>query len=391
MGNALSREYAAYIKLVELALASSTPLSLGGYDTLSSRHLSRGEIKEPLRTQSIKGVIRWWTRAIIAGVLYTKGLNGKKLINDTIKYSSLVWGSSAKGASGLKIHSQLESMQPLTSKEKNMLSSHSRLILIGLSKRKKESKGDPAALFKKIRGTLTLEKAVWSTLPSQAIRLGVYSLVLSFTLGCLGKASRRGLGCFDINVIDSNQHICSLANKAMIGEPIDLIKTTIQTAKELTDTRDKVDSYKLPSIPAIARGVFRLYRCQLGRLAPLEASVLFSQCITRKHRRDKLVTRKIAWILGLPRSQKGTGYEPKERDVERRASPIIFSVHNKWGYMSVFYSSDWPSRIIWRSRKSHITLSITDNLIRDALDTAVSVILDCMKRRGLECEEVNLW
>jgi len=53
----------------------------------------------------------------------------------------------------------------------------------------------------------------------------------------------------------------------------------------------------------------------------------------------------IAWILGMPRSQRGTGYFDG-----RRASPLIFAVHQKYALSTMFISSDWPSQVEWRGR-----------------------------------------
>ena len=378
---------AAYTKLVELSLTSSTPLSLGGYDTLPSRRLGAGEVPEPLRTQSVKGAVRWWTRALIAGALYNGGLNGKRLISRTLDLSGLVWGSSSKGSSGLRVRTRLDSIQRISYGEASLLSRHPRFILLKLGGRRLR----PEELFRKIRGSIILEKAVWSRLTSNAWLLGVYSLALSLTLGCLGKASRRGLGCFNISVSEGSPGMRSLVYKAMTGSPEELVKASFRTATQLAGMGSSVGSQALPSIPAIAPQVFRLFRCRLSGGGPLGAAVQFSRCTTRSHRGDGLVARRMAWILGLPRSQKGTGYTPRDPGVDRRASPIIFSVHNAWAYMSVFYSRDWPSRIRWRGSGTETTLDIDDDVIRQALDAAIDALQACMEKNDLHCEEVRRW
>ena len=378
---------AAYTKLIELSLASSTPLSLGGYDTLPSRRLGAGEVPEPLRTQSVKGAIRWWTRALIAGALYAKGLNGNELISSTLDFSGLVWGSSNKGSSGLRVRTRLDSVQRISRGEASLLSRHPRYKLMALGGRWLS----PDALFRKIRGSITLEKAVWSQLPGNAWILGVYSLALTLTLGCLGKASRRGLGCFNITVSEGSPRMRSLVRTAMTGSPEELVRASHGASMQLVGASSNRGSQALPPVPAIAPEVFRLFRCRVGREGPLDASLKFSECTTRSYRRDGLAAKKRAWILGLPRSQRGTGYTPDDRGVNRRASPIIFSVHNAWAYMSTFYSGDWPSKIRWRGSGARATLRIDDDEIRQAIDTAIDVLLACMEKRGYQCEEVRLW
>ena len=376
-----------YTKLLEITLASSTPISLGGYDTLPARRLGQAVLTEPFRTQSLRGVARWWSRSLIAGILYAGGLNGERLVRRVLDYSGLLWGSSFRGVSGLRFKTRLESLQRLSRADERALSQHSRVRLLGLGRRGLSLE----ALFKRIRGSLILEKATWTSLPAHAIYTAIYSLLLSFVLGCLGKGSRRGLGCFDLRVVEGNPEVRSLTEYALSGRPERLIRAAIGSARNLVGSSSVMEYSRLPSIPAIAKGVFRLYRCRIDGRRPLEVAVMFSKCVVRGYRRDGLARRRQAWILGLPRSQRRTGYFINDRGVERRASPIMLAVHGGWAYMSVFYSRDWPSRLTWRGLRGDSSITVSDSTIRDALNAAVEAIISCLSRSGIHCEEVELW
>ncbi|WP_054853616.1 hypothetical protein [Vulcanisaeta distributa] len=64
---------------------------------------------------------------------------------------------------------------------------------------------------------------------------------------------------------------------------------------------------------------------------------------------DDLRNRLEAWVLGLPREQRGgTGYIMRG-NVTRRASPMLLAVHSKQSYLAVFISADWPRELTWRA------------------------------------------
>jgi CRISPR-associated protein Cmr1 len=60
---------------------------------------------------------------------------------------------------------------------------------------------------------------------------------------------------------------------------------------------------------------------------------------------DTITSKRLAWFLGLPREQRGTGYIS---NVNRRASPIHLAVHGGRALFTFFLSSDWPTEIKWK-------------------------------------------
>lgn len=58
-----------------------------------------------------------------------------------------------------------------------------------------------------------------------------------------------------------------------------------------------------------------------------------------------------AWILGLPRFQRDTGYKIEEKGVERRVSPLLYSFLNENILIaSIIASRDWPRLLLWKGR-----------------------------------------
>ena len=326
---------------------SSTPVSIGGYDKKVQRKISTNrEIVEDLRTQSLRGVFRWWTRAFLSGVLFQLGFNEKNLIEAVTKLSSNIWGG-VQGTTWLQVNS-------FVNKIEKPYDWPFRL---------------PRNLFRNVKGFILLNKAEWSPLEEDYVRLATLSVITSFLLGCFGKRSRKGLGCFDIHVIWSPMRdVLEITKKVFNSDSIqDLVRYTFNVAKHIVHKSygNLESSSDLPPIPSISPGVFRIYRCHLNR-EPIFASNLFVSCMkdaamkSRSHRRN--------WILGLPR-------RGEEGLKSRRPSPIIFSAHKGRGYISVFYSSDWPEQI-----------DLDPANIREVMNEFVKDLLKCLRTHNLNCE-----
>ncbi len=64
--------------------------------------------------------------------------------------------------------------------------------------------------------------------------------------------------------------------------------------------------------------------------------------------KDDLRLRLMAWILGLPREQRGgTGYEITSGSDRRASPPMLLAVHGKTSYLTVLTSADWPRKLMW--------------------------------------------
>ena len=359
--------------LARLRLVSSTPLLLGGYDTYTRRSIRGVGITEPLRTQSLKGLIRWWSRTLIAGALSRQG-SRRDFLRRVASYSGLVWGSAEKGTSSLMLRVVGEELSSCPNRVWNRLfREHQRLRLLSIGRRflHKDSYCSMA------KGDVILATRAGYEVDSAVVSFAIYSLMLSLLLGCLGKGSRRGLGCFDIRGVELSPHYRRIL-QGLPDRVVDLIRDALDAARDIMRSGSKgPSSGMLPPIPSIAPGVFRLFVCR-DVDDPVDLSIKFSRCVTRQYRRlrgsDPLRQRLLAWILGLPRQQRGTGYRAQ---VDRRASPIILSSHRGYAFISAFYSGDWPNNLRWVGGYVE-QRRISDDVITDAMNVAIDFILDCL-------------
>ncbi len=350
-----------FVTLASFTLRSSTPLLLGGYDSYACHGGGFG--CEPLRTQSLKGVLRWWSRAALAGALYASGVNNGQLLSKVRSVEREIWGS-VEGVSPVKIRTR----GVLTSERFMRLSQHSRYKLLRLAR---FPRGKVLYGFLS-RGEVYVQRYAWDFLAENLVNHAVLSLIAMLWLGGLGKGSRRGLGSLDILAARN------VDSRYIRPESVaEVLKRLMAASRGLLGSFSPSGGEGLPPIPAIAKGVFRLFRCEVRE--PLGAAVAFSNCVLGRRMRD----RTCSWIFGLPRR----GYQILDRGVERRASPIMFSSHRGVGFISAFYSSDWPRRI----RRRGSVINIDDEGISEKMDCALGHLVDCLSTAGVACREVRIW
>ncbi len=422
--------------IARFTITSSTPLLIGGFDGAACRDIGGQTVCEGVRSQSVKGLWRWFLRSLIAGVLYSSGYTSKEIEVKTVELIGKLLGYVKGG------YSQPSKIRLVVFTDRDeacdfniirTLRDHQRVRLLQLGdKDEKFILNEYTCRF--IRSaTIALYPRPGVNLSDVEENLAVSSLLLSFLLGCLGKGSRRGLGCFDIR-IRYNDYLPPSIRKIGITEYLvrgespsrDTLASLISFAWKVAARYVGVplslkQSEKLPPVPSIAPGAFKLFRISHKNPLekdPLKIAVTFSKAVTRSERalrllkidymRDPLYLERLAWILGLPRSQKGTGYykiqDEKGVELQRRASPFILAVHREYALLSVFYSLDWPAYIKWKGSSScevHIERSTGEVLIRmgssvsrqsirELIDYALGVLLDAMKNQGYEVEEVHI-
>jgi len=199
--------------------------------------------------------------------------------------------------------------------------------------------------------------------------LAVRILAVALTLSGLGKGGRKSLGVLDV---------ISARGRA----PREGLRELIEGVKNGIRARCGGPRPDLPPAPAVARDVFEVYAVGAGFH---EVHNFF----LRSHRARALTGSysgpdpmdHMAWFLGLPRSQRGTGYLPPDRRAElRRASAVFAAAHGRdhvYGggtYISVFLSSDWPSELRWVGGSGTRTIRITPQEVRRARDLFISLI-----------------
>jgi len=377
------------MRLVELRLEQVTPAFVGYY---------KPEIIDSswyLRPTSLKGIWRWTARALVAGVLYDLGLlHGEQTrallrvpTESESRAISLIVGrelglgfageDSVSSAYRLSIEFNRKpssiDIDPRSAQYRNL----QRLILLTLGKRGRIEGFE--------RGSFTLRVSIIREVDRRRAELAVRTLVLALTLLGLGKGSRRGLGSFDVTSVRGLDRIERRFR--------DYVKATYSLAEQVIRGSDAVrmlsrrEREGLPPVPALAKSEFRGRPTSSIHVLAEANWVDVHNFFVRKHRSarlgtDPLASNTVAWILGLPRSQRSTGYEIASRGVSRRASPILVSVHRNHlfedlrnGVVVTFLASgDWPRELKWKGA-STVSISVDETAVINALSVAERALL----------------
>ncbi|RSN73937.1 hypothetical protein D6D85_09145, partial [Candidatus Methanodesulfokora washburnensis] len=105
---------------------------------------------------------------------------------------------------------------------------------------------------------------------------------------------------------------------------------------------------------------------------------------------DAITRGRLAWFLGLPRTQRGTGYlDAEAREIKkRRASPVHLAVHENEALFTLFLSGDWPTEIRWKGIGRPVPLRIDLSKVKEAYLTSISSLEGYLDRTGYEMEVI---
>jgi CRISPR-associated protein Cmr1 len=381
-------------------VVTSTPASIGWYEPSKQDPVG-------LRASEVKGLWRWWSRACIAGAMYDLGLLGGKPVKEILtrpdkaeikaisyfvgKILGLGYaGEDGSEASRFTIYTE---GQPEIIKLKNLAYlQRPRLLAI-----KQDIEGIDRE-NRKSRFTIFVKRRI-SKYPD-AEELALKILYLATQLSGLGKGSRRGMGSLDV------VSICGLALKYRgLRELLDdVYSSCLKVVENYKNMCLKYLSPRqhlgVPPIPAFSKSkyqgsinVAQVYIVENVSFRDIHNFFLRSQRCRVLHGRsncqDDLRRNLAAWVLGLPREQRGTGYSIAVHNVSRRASPILISYHSKsnslgsGAFVSIFLSGDWPKVLEWRGANSQPTPRVIDfQVLVDAYKTAVNELSKYLSSLG---------
>jgi len=244
------------------------------------------------------------------------------------------------------------------------------------------------------------------------VSLGI--LLLALTLSCFGKGSRRGLGCFKINSLEVNNDkirsdVMDMYNAIRQGEINKAIRKVRERLENIMNPYLKGnitgESKELPPMPVISSRIFyqsytsdmSQYNFQLSpymlyRITLKDSKVDTDYFLNILHnfflRPVRLRQKLKAWILGLPREQRGTGYKIIG-NASRRASPMLLAVHGNEAYLSVFVSADWPNKLEYRAgSKQPKSLQIDEKEVINATAIALNEFMEYLKKK--ETKKINI-
>ncbi|MCX8199822.1 MAG: type III-B CRISPR module RAMP protein Cmr1 [Sulfolobales archaeon] len=371
------------MSFASIEVSNTTPLLAGWYEPRQIDAL------QGLRSTEIKGLWRYWARAITAGALYDKGLlvgrkvDGVNKVPSTLEAKAIscligkIMGLGYVGDSGAeqsRFKIRVEPLVPMRSVIKVYRKGFRELQRVSLLTIKEGlSYIDKGAKF---RITVRLERPKFRSAEEQALKV----LVLALQLSGVGKGGRRGLGSLDVLTVNG----VSIPNKLH-----ELIEDVYAAALDIVKAHKecKLEEFSrslqqtLPPMPSLSKQYFQGVAVSSVSIANISFNDAHSFFL-RSHRCRKLTNNpicfddirnnQVGWFLGLPREQGGRGYLiPKwirERDITRRASPLHVTYHEKnnvfgsGAYFTTLLSGDWPAVIMWNGKN----MNIDDRAIVDA-------------------------
>jgi len=341
-------------------LTINTPLSVGWYDpnVLDKRFY--------IRPTSVKGVWRWWARAVAGGVLYESGCVAE-LAKETARLVAEGLGlGSTRAASAYRLRVEVLERPRVEVVRRGQRRGVQRFDLLALSRDVEYAVGG--------RFRLVVEGS------HKAFDAAVATLALALTLSGVGKGGRKSLGVLD--VVDARG-----------DAPRGGVRELLETARAGVGARKcGAQPQALPPFPVVAQGFFEVYRVS-ARFPDLHNVFL-------RPNRARLAAGNFAapdpmdrdaWFFGLPRSQRGTGYMDPEGEGLRRASAVFAAAHSQrhhyggGAYISVFLSADWPRRLKWVGKGGVEYVVIDERRIRGAY----SRLLELM--RSLRWNPHRVW
>ena len=397
---------------MNIRVRNSTPLLVGWY---------RQDKVDPvgIRATEIKGLWRYWARAIIGGVLYDQGyLAGRHRDNicrvpDKYEVKAIscligrILGLGYVSEEGSEASRFKLFVEPSTQIKQSVIPKHHRdlqgasLLII---KRKTEFIDSGAEFNIRVLKRSVPKQDKYDSLFRSGEELAIKILVMALQLSGLGKGGRRGLGSLDIislrgfstqrSIRDLMSDIYSLASK-IIEDP-----HTREICKCLTYLKRRSEDH-LPPIPIISKRMIRnninissISIISQIRFRDIHNFFLRSyRCYVLTKRYDcfdNIRNTYSGWFLGLPRKQQiSKGYEAGE--ISRRASPIYVAYHereNLFGegaYVSILLSADWPYKITWDG----VDITINDDKILDAYKIVWDEFEDYLKR--LNAKTTRVW
>lgn len=395
--------------MIGLRLESETPLFLGGYDT-------NFDPNDPFRAQSLKGLWRYWLRAYIAGAMHEAGLlrceKGKTTVCD-IKNEELdflrkktenILGGLGSASKFRLIVDETKSTE-YGMEQKVRVAPRFKLLTLGGRR----------PTYGRVYAKIRVEKAPHvKHLNENEVKLALGSLLTALSLNGLGKMGRRGFGTFSIKFDEPG-----IFSRFLKGEELDLekigelINETLNAARSYIEKEGK--GHGIPPMDCVSRvkldlsdvqgssklfskeaPVFAVIRAKSRKSAldqvidlqnffyrPGRGKVLGFMITDADRSRDLLVRNRLSWFLGLPRSQRNTGY----MDTDRRAGPIHLAVHEAGAFFTVFLSGDWPRKLRWRGYREK-PLEIDFNDIKNAYLASISLLENYLERLGYSYEVI---
>ena len=356
-------------EILRLRVKNITPTIIGGYK--ATTYSSKLRIAEGFRSQELKGIWRWWFRALLAGSIWDRlGKIDKEGIKNVRKKTELLLGST-KSSSKFILQVFGTACEPVFPSKKDL---PPRLNILRLTRdRDKLRYYDDGSLNYEI---VLLERP-YSNLGGNDVRVSVGSLITALIFQGIGAITRRGFGSLEVvnyefkRFGEDFQHYSSFLNKLKEvtsetqAEKLlrDFIKDVHEDFTEFLELKNLIGETSKEGNPpfSVVSTDDRIFKLRVKEVSATCSMDLLNKLgnAVMKVQWKRLIYKSLkepdgrfhSWILGLPRGSQTEkhGYSIGEKGFElgRRPSAIslraLKKIENKWLCLIYgFLSQDWP-------------------------------------------------
>ncbi|MEM4650052.1 MAG: type III-B CRISPR module RAMP protein Cmr1, partial [Candidatus Bathyarchaeia archaeon] len=229
----LQKDILKELTIAEIKLSNITPVRIGGYN--ARPYSDALGLVEKVRTQAIKGIWRWWARAILAGALLsTQGTLPSTISEMNDEVSNLLGSTKESSHFFVQVEEMDYSFIAL-----NKLQFIPRIKLLSMSSEQNKEE----RYYHPLRFKLTLGTRRRLTEPDKNTAMfALSSLLISLIFSGIGSITTRGFGKFRISLNSKNQLLINEINN------LDKLLKELYSQNKEDDVTKKLEEIILTSL-----------------------------------------------------------------------------------------------------------------------------------------------
>ena len=359
----------------------------------------------PLRPSEVKGLWRWWARALVAGALFEQGLlhgtGGRDALKtptrgETDCISRIVGLDMGLGYADKRERESQASCFRIRFEEVNF--APPRDVSQSLAHRfqllKQLVRDDGYCRYRDYSphyidggsATLVIDEHIPCSLDNKAVEAALGALALALRLSCFGWGGRRGLGCFSVKAYGRYSSLFTEEPKTLIRRVVAAVSGVVNRAvSRCRGLRRAAEPPKcaLPPTPAVS--IMRRYDACAKDSAVITPYML----VTVKGVRPEDLHN----FFAQSQNRAGaTAYDVRDAAVQtlksmmifaegaKRPPPMMLAFSGKTAYLSVFTSADWPRELERKQWPRIVVIAEMDILTATAL--ALREFIGYVKKLG---------
>jgi CRISPR-associated protein Cmr1 len=359
----------------------------------------------PLRPSEVKGLWRWWARALVAGALFEQGFLYGAGRRDALKTPTREETDCISRIVGLDM-----GLGYADKRESQASCFRIRFERINFAQPRDVSRSlaHRFQLLKQLvryddyyryrdysphyidggSATLVIDEHIPCSLDNKAVEAALGALALALRLSCFGWGGRRGLGCFSVKAYGRYSSLFNEEPKTLIRRVIAAVSGVVNRAVSrcggLRRTAEP-PKCKLPPTPAVS--IMRRYDACAKDSAVITPYMLVT--VKGVHPEDL----HNFFIPSTPPTQNvSIVKDPRDAVVRtlkslmissavKRPSPMVLAAFaDKTAYLSIFTSADWPQELELRQWPRRVPIAEGDILTATSL--ALKEFIDYVKKLG---------